>query len=115
MPGPIEERLSLMKALPVNISPIYAIYRGDGGLTPYLDSLEHRPTAARFADEHGTLHRLWVVSSPAECDMFTQALRPGPLVIADGHHRYETALGVQPVDRRPGRPRVGDVFPRGCR
>ena len=92
MPGPIEERLSLMKALPVNISPIYSIYRGGGRLTPYLNDLENRPTAARFADEHGTLHRLWVISTPGECDMISGALRPGPLVIADGHHRYETAL-----------------------
>jgi uncharacterized protein (DUF1015 family) len=92
MPGPIEERLSLMKALPVNISPIYSIYRGGGRLTPYLNDLENRPTAARFADEHGTLHRLWVISTPGECDMISEALRPGPLVIADGHHRYETAL-----------------------
>ena len=92
MPGPIEERLSLMKALPVNISPIYSIYRGGGGLTPYLDALENRPTAARFADEHGTLHRLWVITAPAECDMISKTLGGGPLVIADGHHRYETAL-----------------------
>ncbi|MGH2774685.1 MAG: DUF1015 family protein [Actinomycetota bacterium] len=92
MPGPIEERLSLMKALPVNISPIYSIYRGGGRLTPYLDGLENRPTAARFADEHGTLHRLWIISAPAERDMISGALKPGPLVIADGHHRYETAL-----------------------
>jgi uncharacterized protein (DUF1015 family) len=92
MPGPIEERLSLMKALPVNISPIYSIYRGGGRLTPYLNDLENRPTAARFADEHGTLHRLWIISTPGECDMISEALRPGPLVIADGHHRYETAL-----------------------
>ncbi|MGI8940552.1 MAG: DUF1015 family protein [Actinomycetota bacterium] len=92
MPGPIEERLSLTKALPVNISPIYSIYRGRGELTPYLDSLQNRPTAARFADEHGILHRLWIISTPAECAMITEALRPGPLVIADGHHRYETAL-----------------------
>jgi uncharacterized protein (DUF1015 family) len=92
MPGPIEERLSLMKALPVNISPIYSIYRGGGCLTPYLDDLENRPPAARFADEHGTLHRLWTISTPAECDMISKALRTGPLVIADGHHRYETAL-----------------------
>ncbi|CAN5606536.1 DUF1015 domain-containing protein [soil metagenome] len=92
MPGPIEERLSLMKALPVNISPIYSIYRGGGSLTPYLDGLENRPTATRFADEHGTLHRLWVISAPAERDMISEALRAGPLVIADGHHRYETAL-----------------------
>jgi uncharacterized protein (DUF1015 family) len=92
MPGPIEERLALMKALPVNISPIYSIYRGGGGLTPYLDGLENRPPAARFADENGTLHRLWVISAPAECGMIAEALKPGPLVIADGHHRYETAL-----------------------
>jgi uncharacterized protein (DUF1015 family) len=92
MPGPIEERLSLMRALPVNISPIYSIYRGGGRLTPYLDDLENRPTAARFADEHGTLHRLWIISTPGECDMISEVLRPGPLVIADGHHRYETAL-----------------------
>ena len=34
---------------------------GRGRLTPYLNDLENRPTAARFADEHGTLHRLWVI------------------------------------------------------
>ncbi len=92
MPDPIEERLSLMKALPVNLSPIYSIYRGSGSLTPYLDELENRPTVARFADEHGTLHRLWIISAPAECALIAGALRRGPLVIADGHHRYETAL-----------------------
>ncbi|MGH2697755.1 MAG: DUF1015 family protein, partial [Actinomycetota bacterium] len=92
MPAPIEERLELMKALPVNLSPIYSIYRGGGSLTPFLDGLQDRPTAARFADEHSTLHRLWIISAPAECDLIAAALRPGPLVIADGHHRYETAL-----------------------
>ncbi|MGH2735454.1 MAG: DUF1015 family protein [Actinomycetota bacterium] len=100
MPGPIEERLALMHALPVNISPIYAIYRGGGGLTPYLESLEHRPPLARFADDRQTLHRLWRIEGNGETAMLSDALRPGPLVIADGHHRYETALAYS--ETQPG-------------
>jgi uncharacterized protein (DUF1015 family) len=92
MPGPKEDRLALMRALPMNVSPIYAIYRGGGDLSPFLDSLENRPTEARFADGAGILHRMWVIRAPAEIQMLSDALRTGPLVIADGHHRYETAL-----------------------
>ena len=102
MPGPKEDRLALMRACPVNISPIYAIYRGDGGLRPFLDSLEHRPTAARFAGDGRILHRLWTITAPAELEMVADALRPGPLVIADGHHRYETALAFQAEQDGPG-------------
>ena len=92
MPGPIEDRLALLRACPVNISPIYAIYRGEGRLAPFLDSLSNRPSDARFTDDTGTLHRLWAVHLPAEIEVLGDALAPGPLVIADGHHRYETAL-----------------------
>lgn len=92
MPGPKRDRLALMRAVKVNISPIYAIYRGGGRLTPFLDSLEHRPPTVRFADDAGILHRLWVIDAPAEVDLLADAVRPGPLVIADGHHRYETSL-----------------------
>jgi uncharacterized protein (DUF1015 family) len=91
MPGPIEDRLALLRACPVNISPIYAIYSGGAALAPYLDALGDRPPAVRFSDDAGTLHRLWVVSAPAELDMLAEALGRGPLVIADGHHRFETA------------------------
>ncbi|MCA1709497.1 MAG: DUF1015 domain-containing protein, partial [Actinobacteria bacterium] len=92
MAGPKEDRLALMRSLPLNVSPIYAIYRGGGGLAPFLGDLENRPTEARFVDDSGILHRLWVISAPAEIEMLGAAIRPGPLVIADGHHRYETAL-----------------------
>jgi uncharacterized protein (DUF1015 family) len=98
MPGPKKDRLALLKALPVNVSPIYTIYRGAGGLAPFLESLENRPTTARFKDGAGTLHRLWVVSAPAEIEMLSDALGKQPLVIADGHHRYETALEFDPTD-----------------
>ncbi|MDQ3784319.1 MAG: DUF1015 domain-containing protein [Actinomycetota bacterium] len=92
MPGPVADRLSLLRACPVNISPIYAIYRGAGGLAPYFDALENRPPAANFVDDEGTRQRLWVIDAPAEIDMLSAATSNGPLIVADGHHRYETAL-----------------------
>jgi uncharacterized protein (DUF1015 family) len=92
MPGPIEDRLALIRALEMNVSPIYGIFRGGGDLGSFYDSLEHRPTQGRFQDDHGILHRLWVIGAPAEIQMLSGAVAAGPLVIADGHHRYETAL-----------------------
>lgn len=92
MPGPKKDRLALMRACPVNLSPIYAIYRGAGQLEPFFDSLEHRPTSARVTDADGIRHTLWAITAPAEIDMLRRAHAAGPLVIADGHHRYETAL-----------------------
>lgn len=103
MPGPVEDRLALLRACPVNISPIYGIVRGGGALLPYFDSLATRPPEARFVDDTGTLHRLWAVSMPAEIDMLSGAFAEGPLVIADGHHRYETALAYRAeMDGAPG-------------
>ena len=92
MAGPKEDRLALMRAVRANVSPIYAVYRGGGELAPFFDSLAHRPTAGRAQDAQGILHRLWAVSAPGEVAMLQEAIAPGPLVIADGHHRYETAL-----------------------
>ncbi|MGH2817086.1 MAG: DUF1015 family protein [Actinomycetota bacterium] len=102
MAGPKQDRLALMRACPVNVSPIYAIYRGAGGLRPFLDSLETRPPAYRFTDDEAILHRLWVVSASAELDVLSDALSPGPLVIADGHHRYETALAYHEEQESDG-------------
>jgi uncharacterized protein (DUF1015 family) len=102
MPGPKEDRLALMRACPVNISPIYGIYRGSGELTPFFESLGHRPTTGRFADDSGSLHRMWIVQAPAEVEMLRSAMAGTPLVIADGHHRYETALAFHEEQDGPG-------------
>ena len=102
MQGPKEDRLALLRAVEVNVSPIYAIYRGGGGLAPFLDALENRPTTVRLQDEQGILHRLWVISAPAEVRMLSEAISLGPLVIADGHHRYETALAFHKEQRDKG-------------
>lgn len=92
MAGPKADRLALMRATRMNFSPIYAIYRGGGGLAAFYASLEDRSPAVRFADDEGIVHRLWAITARAEIDTLREALAPGPLVIADGHHRYETAL-----------------------
>ena len=102
MEGPKKDRLALMNALPVNVSPIYGIYRGGGGIGPFIESLENRPTAARFTDDAGVLHRLWVVEQAGEVEMLAAAIAANTLVIADGHHRYETALEFHRQQGGPG-------------
>jgi uncharacterized protein (DUF1015 family) len=102
MQGPKADRLALMRATQMNFSPIYAIYRGGGGLAPFYASLESRPSVVRFSDDDGILHRLWTITAQAEIDIFMEALAPGPLVIADGHHRYETALAYSREQRERG-------------
>ncbi|MBA2273926.1 MAG: DUF1015 domain-containing protein [Actinobacteria bacterium] len=99
MPGPVADRLSLLRACPVNISPIYAIYHGAGGLAPFFDTLENRPPAVNFVDDEGTRQRLWVIDAPAEIEMLSAATSNDPLIVADGHHRYETALAYHEEQR----------------
>jgi uncharacterized protein (DUF1015 family) len=92
MPGPKKDRLELLRACPVNMSPLYLIYRGGGDIAPLVDSLEARAPDFRFTDETGILHRLWAVHAGAEVSTLVAAVSTSALVIADGHHRYETAL-----------------------
>ena len=92
MPGPKKDRLALMRACPVNISPIYAVYRGGGVLRGPLDEISRRDPHGRLTDESGVMHRLWVVDDPDVIAELTRPVASAPLVIADGHHRYETAL-----------------------
>jgi uncharacterized protein (DUF1015 family) len=91
MPGPIEDRLRLMRALASNLSCIYAVFtRPNDRLAGWLDSATAgREAAAETSDEDGVEHRLWIAEpDPAVAGW----LGSTSLMIADGHHRYETAL-----------------------
>jgi uncharacterized protein (DUF1015 family) len=68
--------------------------------------------AMQLVDEEGTGHRLWLVSDGAEIDGFTAALRDRPVVIADGHHRYETALNFRNERQASAPPPHDAVRPR---
>jgi uncharacterized protein (DUF1015 family) len=103
MPGPVEDRLRLTRALGANLSSIYAILRGPcAALAGWLDRETDRAPDARLVDEAGVEHRLW--EAPPEPDL-AGWLEPEPLMIADGHHRYATALRYREerrAERGPG-------------
>ena len=91
-PGPKEDRLRLTRATHANLSPIFSLYDDPAGaawgaLAPHLQS----EPWAEVSDEDGTVHRLWRVADPAAIEAVRGALADKELLIADGHHRYETA------------------------
>ena len=91
MPGPIEDRLRFMRALESNLSCIYAVFtEPNDRLAGWLDSrTTDREPAVETTDEDGVEHRLWIADpDPAVAGWLDSA----SLMIADGHHRYETAL-----------------------
>jgi uncharacterized protein (DUF1015 family) len=90
-PGPKEDRLRLTRATEANLSPIFSLY-DDPDRTAYaaLEAAKGEPWA-QVTDEDGTTHRLWRIADPQAAESVRAALRDKELLIADGHHRYETA------------------------
>ena len=95
-PGPKEDRLRLTRATRANLSPIFSLYDDPAGaawgaLAPHLAG----EPWAEVTDEDGTTHRLWRVADPAAAEAVRATLAGTELLIADGHHRYETARVYQ--------------------
>jgi uncharacterized protein (DUF1015 family) len=88
-PGPREDRLRLTRATRANLSPIFSLYDGDAW-TPLAPHLDGTPFG-ELTDDDGTTHRLWRVGDRDAIASVREALAPAELLIADGHHRYETA------------------------
>jgi uncharacterized protein (DUF1015 family) len=112
--GPKEDRYRLLRATGVNTSPVVGLYEDPSSTVPgLLDQVAARPPAAEVVDEDGVEHRLWVVPTGedelgAVADALCRAIGDGPITIADGHHRYETALRYA-AERRIGQ--IGDDEP----
>jgi len=91
-PGPKEDRLRLTRATGANLSPIFSLFSDPSGAAwQALTSATERPPWGEATDEDGTVNRLWRVAEPGAIDAVKQALAGAELLIADGHHRYETA------------------------
>jgi uncharacterized protein (DUF1015 family) len=88
-PGPKEDRLRLTRATKANLSPIFSLYDDPRGATDAV--LRAAEPFGEQTDDDGTVNRLARVADPAAIEAFQQALEPAELLIADGHHRYETA------------------------
>ncbi|MBB4662433.1 DUF1015 domain-containing protein [Conexibacter arvalis] len=92
-PGPKEDRLRLTRATRANLSPIFSLY-SDPGNTAWSALTPHVRTSAPFGettDADGTVNRLWRVTEPNAIETVVEAVAGAELLIADGHHRYETA------------------------
>jgi uncharacterized protein (DUF1015 family) len=92
MSGPKADRLALMRAVPANLSPIYALYSEEGGgVSAELPDRATDAPVADFVDGEQTRHTVWAVHDEAFHDKVGAALAELPLLIADGHHRFETS------------------------
>jgi uncharacterized protein (DUF1015 family) len=104
-----EDRLRLMRACSANLDPVFGFYPGpDAPIGAILDRWMATDPQVHFLDEDGIRHRMWVLRDPAAVADLTRAFRDRPIIIADGHHRYETALSFR--DER----RAQDAGPPGA-
>ena len=105
-----EDRFNLMNATMCNFSQIYSLFPDENGeVASYLTRLTEGEPDIRFTDDDGVTHTLWVVQDEAECKAICDCFDERKLYIADGHHRYETALRFRDYLRDEGRAQVGDA------
>jgi uncharacterized protein (DUF1015 family) len=88
-PGPKEDRLRLTEATRHNLSPILSLYPGDAWR--HVEPALNDEPWGEATDADGTVNRVWLVADPAIHEAVTSTLEDAELLIADGHHRYETA------------------------
>jgi uncharacterized protein (DUF1015 family) len=96
------DRLNLIAACHANFSPIWSLYSDPHALIIGLleTDVKGRPARYDFQDDAGYRQRLWAVTDPAVLNQIVDTMRSKPLFIADGHHRYETALNYQKLRRQ---------------
>jgi uncharacterized protein (DUF1015 family) len=93
LPKPKSDRLDLLRATRANLSPIWGLSMA-AGVTATFDPTDDDPVADVY-DDDGVRHQLWVLSDPDAVEAVGAAVATAPVVLADGHHRYETARAYQ--------------------
>jgi uncharacterized protein (DUF1015 family) len=105
---PKADRLNLLRSTRSHFGQIFMLYNDTGEIDALL--MQDSSPTTEVTDEYGVRHRLWRVADPSLIDLVRGKMRDKKLIIADGHHRYETALNYRnerrSVDARPvGTPR----------
>src|SRR3989441_692593 len=97
-----DDRYQLLETCRSNFSPIFSLYSDPAG--DIIRTLESDDVSSRIGvtvtDSDGGHHRLWTVTDPAALERVVAAMKPLPLFIADGHHRYESALRYRNAQRK---------------
>jgi uncharacterized protein (DUF1015 family) len=88
-PGPLQDRLELTRATGHNLSPIFSLSTEDAW--PLVEAALDEEPWGEATDEGGTVNRVWRIGDSAIHAAVSERLRGAELLIADGHHRYETA------------------------
>ncbi|HTV12623.1 MAG TPA: DUF1015 domain-containing protein [Acidimicrobiales bacterium] len=91
------DRLELIRSVRANTSPIWCLSTVPG----LAAALEEGRGGAVATDDDGTTHELWPIAAPGAHKAVQDIVGRAPLVVADGHHRYETALAYQ-AEHPPG-------------
>ena len=91
------DRLNLLKSCKANLSPIWLLYSDPHNaiLGLFEKAVKGQPARIDLEDDKGCRQRLWTVTDPSILQQIMDIMASKPLFIADGHHRYETALNYQ--------------------
>ncbi len=91
--GPKKDRLEVLRHTHAHFGQIFMLYPDPAGsIDALLDQAASAPPTVSLVDEYGATHRLWRISDPVAAARIQESMADKKLVIADGHHRYETAL-----------------------
>ena len=99
--GPKADRLEILRHTRTHTGQLFMLYADtQRRIDAVIDEVARRSPPAEARDEYGVVHRLWPVFDPRRIDEIAGAMSAQKLVIADGHHRYETALAYRDERRR---------------
>ncbi|OFV95111.1 MAG: hypothetical protein A3F68_10590 [Acidobacteria bacterium RIFCSPLOWO2_12_FULL_54_10] len=94
--GPKVDRLELLRATRTHFEPIFLLYsNAEKRIEAVLNQHAAKPPEVEVKDEYGVTHRLWEINELENIKAIQQAMQEKKLIIADGHHRYETALNFR--------------------
>ena len=91
MPKPKGDRLDLLRATKVNVSPIWGLSLAVGLAALLERTTVSQPALQRATDDEGTTHELWMITDQSTIADICGLISTTPIVVADGHHRYETS------------------------
>ncbi len=108
--APKVDRLNLMEATEANFSPVFGLYDDlDNKADAIFKTIkEKEPLYNSYKDNDGTEHLLWRISHKEHIDTFVEILRNQKIIIADGHHRYETALNYSKKMKSQDKDKTGE-------
>jgi uncharacterized protein (DUF1015 family) len=106
---PKADRLDLLRVTRAHFGQIFMLYNDPEAEIDQALSVTEPPTL-EMSDEYGVLHRVWKVSDPGTINLVRNKMHDKKLIIADGHHRYETALTYR-NERRAGENVVPGLAP----